>query len=209
MSGKLVGALLERDLPPHEMLIGVAYAQHGNDRGGAIFPSIGLIAWETGRSPRTVQRVTRSFEERGLLVKVRSAAGRRANEYRMDVEAIPSKPIYVSRKAARGDTHDTPTDDPEVTPVTRTGDTDDARGDTGDALGVTPVSPKPSGNLHRNLQGIPSRAGVTVSNKDELEHTLIELTDTYRSASTQAQRDRVARHMLRVEEQLVDKAVAA
>ena len=57
-----------QDLSLSEKLILLAYADHARHDGTHIWPSRGTVARMSGCSPRTVQRVTQSLQERGMLL---------------------------------------------------------------------------------------------------------------------------------------------
>lgn len=79
------------ELTHSQMLVALALADHGDDAGGNIFPSLGHIAWKCGYDKRQVRRIVRRLETTGLLVKVAEGSGTRAAEYRLDVSAGTSK----------------------------------------------------------------------------------------------------------------------
>lgn len=87
MSIKLVSQVWELDLPRNEKLIALALADHGDDDGAYIFPSVPRIAWKTGYEERQVQTILRALEARGLIRVVAYPKGGRgkATEYKMDI----------------------------------------------------------------------------------------------------------------------------
>jgi len=69
MSVKVMGLVWDLELPRNEKFILLAYADHANHEGKNVFPSVKLIAKKTGYDHRSVQRITRKLENRGLLLE--------------------------------------------------------------------------------------------------------------------------------------------
>lgn len=71
----------------NEMLLLLALADHANDAGDRIYPSVETMAAKTRLSERTVQYLLRRIEERGWLEMVERGGGRgHAARYRIPVE---------------------------------------------------------------------------------------------------------------------------
>jgi len=68
MSVKIMGLVWDLDIPQNEKFVLLAYADHADHNGDNMFPSVALVAKKTGYSERSVQRTTRSLEEKGYLV---------------------------------------------------------------------------------------------------------------------------------------------
>jgi hypothetical protein len=143
MSGKLMGALFGLELTKAQRAVAIALADHGNDDGSSIFPSLGLVAWKVELSERQVQRILRKLEQIGLLVKVAEASQHRPVEYRMHVSATPARPAYDPNP--RGDTQMSPLKGRHV-PAEENGrgDISTLRGDISSPRGDTQMSPEPS-----------------------------------------------------------------
>jgi len=122
MSIKLMAEVWTRNLPHAEQSILLALADHADDEGGSVFPSVGLVAWKTGYSTRQVQRIIRKLEVDGALTLVKTAVRYRANEYRIDLEAVAVK------APLRGD---------NMSSLDETGVTSTPSGVTTEAPGVT------------------------------------------------------------------------
>ena len=104
MSIRLMSMVWELQLSHAEQSVALAMADHADDDGSKIFPSIARIAWKTGYSERQVQRIIVNLVDKRLLIVVFPPSQHRATEYRMDIDAIPPKPPFVSQKrSARGD----------------------------------------------------------------------------------------------------------
>ncbi len=94
MSVKIMGLVWEADLPHDEKYVLLAYADHADHQGRHIFPSVGLVAWKTGYSPRQIQRITRDLQNRGILVPD-GVGPKGVNRFRIDVEAFPHQAPFV------------------------------------------------------------------------------------------------------------------
>jgi len=152
--GQVFGLKLSRS----ERDVLVALADHANDDGTSARPSVGLLAWKIGLSPRQVQRVIGQLEKRGLITAVahRNGGRGRATEYRIDLSHAERKPLYNSR----------PKDDIRPSPfIEKKGDISDPervtsgveKGDISSAKGDIQVSPQPS------LEPPPERTAKCVS----------------------------------------------
>lgn len=180
MSIRLMSMIFER-YPEggSEMLLALAMADHANDDGARIWPSLDELARKTRQSRRTVQRQIAKMLASGWLEQVRTATGRpgATNEYRVRPawvagEALPATgvkvtPVEESPELPRGDTL-TPVEAPEVvhtgdrvTPVGEgeRGVTRDARGVTSDERGDTAMTPESSGTIS-NHTPLPPDGGA-------------------------------------------------
>jgi len=68
MSVKTMGLVWDLDIPQNEKFVLLAYADHADHNGRNMFPAVATIAKKTGYSERSVQRTTRSLEQKGYLV---------------------------------------------------------------------------------------------------------------------------------------------
>jgi hypothetical protein len=93
-----------------------ALADHADDQGGSIFPSVARLAHKTGWSPRTVQRALRRLVDRGMLIQVAEAHAQRPREYRLSFRGLARKHAFGPRKDASEGCHHTVTPDSAVTP---------------------------------------------------------------------------------------------
>lgn len=117
------------DLPTSEKMVLLVIADHADDEGTNSWPSVATIARKASISPRQAQRLIKSLTEAGLLSVEEQAGGhremrddRRPNRYTVILDGATS---VTSRTVERGDMKQ-------------------SRGDTGDANGATPMTPKPS-----------------------------------------------------------------
>lgn len=74
-----------------EKLTLLKLADHADDEGGRVYPSIATVAFYTGQSERTVQRQVQHIQKLGWLVLVRKSKGQPGdtNRYRIPIELIP------------------------------------------------------------------------------------------------------------------------
>ena len=71
-----------------EKLVLLAMADHGNDEGRHVYPSVRKLALKTSLSERGVQNVLSKLRSEGILAIVTESNGSRANEYEIDVEML-------------------------------------------------------------------------------------------------------------------------
>lgn len=77
----------ELDLPPNKRLVLLAYADHADDDGDRVYPSLARIAHKTGYSVDQVRRLSQELVREGLMVLVEQGSGRgRPNRYRLALE---------------------------------------------------------------------------------------------------------------------------
>lgn len=88
-----VQRIWESGLKGDELLVAAILSMHGSPQGTDMRPSVATIAWWTSLSARTVQRVLKSFRNRGYLVVTREADNteHRATEYSWNFQALPGK----------------------------------------------------------------------------------------------------------------------
>src|SRR4051812_3602359 len=93
MSGRVMGELYKVKLPRHLRIVAQAYADHANDDGSGVWPSVGLIAWKTDLDRRTVQRHTRTLERLGVLPIVSTEDGK-STRRQVCLDHLEPKPPY-------------------------------------------------------------------------------------------------------------------
>lgn len=151
-----------------EMLLALALADHANDQGTGIYPSIASLAEKTRQSVRAVQYQLRAMEAAGWLILVNSGNGGRnqRREYRVSdlwikgadfaslksgaPEAGKGADIAPIASAEKGAIHDVK------------GATDDAKGANGDTKGCNGLHPhitviEPS-EPSRTVKGVRKRS---------------------------------------------------
>lgn len=121
-------------------VIAARLADHADDEGRGIWPSVERVAAQCNTSPRTVQRTLAAFVEEGILkVVAEGGKGRRSTthyDFSMTVlTALPLARWVPDHANSKGDTVSPLENEAEIK-----GDTDDAKGDTDDALGCHGVT---------------------------------------------------------------------
>jgi hypothetical protein len=120
MSGKIMGQVWDLDLPTNEQLVLLAMTDHADHLGENIWPSVGLIAWKTGYSERTIQRLIKSLLKKDIL-KIQKRRPGKTTIYCTAFENAPLRPPYKSEQTpdidVTPDTKDvTPTPDTQMSP---------------------------------------------------------------------------------------------
>ncbi|WP_253947516.1 helix-turn-helix domain-containing protein [Paraburkholderia xenovorans] len=105
MSVKLMTAVFDR-YPEGggEMLVALKLADHADDDGTHIYPSINYIAEKTRQSPRAVQYQIRRMQQTGFLLLVANAGGGRgrAREYRINPDWINGAELAPIPSGSKG-----------------------------------------------------------------------------------------------------------
>lgn len=98
MSVRAITEVWSREVPPRLLTTALALADHADHEGRNAFPSVGLLAWKTRASRRTVQRHLRELEATGFIYATGYAGGGfgRATRYAFDFEKLEMKPPYRS-----------------------------------------------------------------------------------------------------------------
>jgi hypothetical protein len=116
MSVKIMGAVFDADLEPHLKLVLLAYADRASHDGGGVYPSNGLVAWQTGYSSRQIQRHKRTLLDLGILELVgQKQMGPHLwlPEYQVIVEKLPTRPAWGVTPEVGDDVEDIGGDDVE------------------------------------------------------------------------------------------------
>ena len=93
MSGLISGAVWGLALPRVERDVLLAMADHADQNGENVRPSLALVAWKTDYSTRQVQRIQKILRDKGILIVMRESRRHgRPTEYRIDLDAAPKKP---------------------------------------------------------------------------------------------------------------------
>ncbi len=125
MSVKVMGSVWDSSLSRDEKYVLLSYADHAAHDGTSIYPSVKRMSWKTGYSTRSIQRITRTLETKGILVPDGNGP-HGVNRWRIDIDKLPQRPPYQSE---RGD---------KMTPLeTAGGDNLSGGGDKNDTEGVT------------------------------------------------------------------------
>ena len=86
MSVKQMGMVWDLDLPANKKFVLLAYADHADDEGGSVFPSLARVAHKTGYSRDQVRRISKELREANLMVLVEKATHNRPAEYRLTLD---------------------------------------------------------------------------------------------------------------------------
>jgi SOS-response transcriptional repressor LexA len=158
MSVRVMSLVWEFDLPTSEKMVLLVIADHADDGGMNAWPSIATIARKASVSPRQAQRLVKALADSGFLFVEGQAGGtremrddRRPNRYTVNLNGVSP---MSSRTGERGDTGG-------------------SRGDTHDANGVTPMSPKPS--IEPSLIEPP----ISIAHRQILAEQFDEFWDVY------------------------------
>lgn len=88
------------DLPRNEILVLLAFADHAND-DGIMWPSYDRVAWKTGCSRKTVERMVKDLSGRGILVRQPGPTGRGYTQiFRIVLERATRKPAFVPERSS-------------------------------------------------------------------------------------------------------------
>lgn len=141
MSGYAAGLVWRSNLAADLKPVAAVMADHGNDEGDVIWPSMARLAWMLGRSERAVQTAVRRLEELRVIRCVANVHGGRGltRHYVLDFACLPQRLSWREIRAARkGEVHDNGDRKGEV--HGRKGEVHDAE----DPKRVKPTSPEPS-----------------------------------------------------------------
>lgn len=96
MSVKQMTLVWELDLDPNLRLLLLALADHADDEGNNVYPSVEHLAWKVGYSGRQVRRNLQILrDEMKVLELVESGGGRgKSNRYRLHLDACEYKQPY-------------------------------------------------------------------------------------------------------------------
>ena len=83
----------EKQVDHPEQAILLALADHADDDGSSVYPSVEYIAWKTGYSARQVRRIQNGLREQGVLVVVQASPGRTV-EHRLNLTVLPQKAAF-------------------------------------------------------------------------------------------------------------------
>lgn len=188
-----------------EMLLALALADHADDEGKHIFPSVPNLAVKSRQSERSVQRYLRKMEEDGWLICVRRSRGGpyRTSEYRINqrwIDGIEYAHLKVVDKAIvihNGDNLSPLENDLTVTPMALTVTPVSVNGD----IAVSPESSLTIKNHHLSARAsadesisqppdpmeavvdVLQRAGVQVSSGNQALRDLLHQGLTVREAA--------------------------
>jgi hypothetical protein len=126
-----MGGVWELDLPAPQKIVLLALADHADHEGRNVRPSLDLVAWKTGYSPRQVQRVVHELTQKGIL-RIMVEGGGRGNPTHYAIDLTKGDKLAPFRKT-KGDIYDAE----KVT-------SEHVKGDIYDIKGDIAMSPEPS-----------------------------------------------------------------
>jgi hypothetical protein len=105
MSVRVMGEVFYMEMEPNEKLVLLCYADHADDDGHSVFPSIAKIAKKSNYCERQVQIITRALEKKGFLLPDGSGP-HGTNKWIISMGGAKTAPVNPSA----------PTGEPECTP---------------------------------------------------------------------------------------------
>ena len=97
MSVRIMAEVWDTNLPPHQKLVLLAYADHANDEGTSIYPGEDLMVRKTSYSAGNIRRVTRDLIDEGILERV--SKGHRGQRAVSKIETTVLR--YIAAQYAR------------------------------------------------------------------------------------------------------------
>jgi hypothetical protein len=152
MSIKLMARVWERSFTHAQQAIMLALADHADDDGSHVYPSLRRIAWKTGYSLRQVKRIIGELRRSGALILVAPPRRGRGTEYQIRLEAASGKTAYTT--TTQGD-KTSPQRPPDAVTSATVGVTFPAG--SGDISGHIEPSSEPSGETKPS----PARSAAT------------------------------------------------
>jgi hypothetical protein len=151
-----------------EMLVALKLADHAEDNGTHIYPSISYIAEKTRQSPRAVQYQIRRMQQTGFLLLVANAGGGRgrAREYRINPDWINGAELAPIKAGSKG-AENAPNE--KGAKQDGKGATDDGKGANESAKGRKAFAPESSGTTKESSENHqPARRAPRVALHSEL-----------------------------------------
>ena len=101
MSAKIIGWVWDANITDKtEKYVLSAYADHADENGGSIYPSVSLIAWKTGHSERYVRTIKARLISKGYMVQYDTSEFL-TPVYRIVKEALPAREKWQPVKQGR------------------------------------------------------------------------------------------------------------
>jgi hypothetical protein len=98
VSVKQMALVWELDLAPNKRLVLLAYADHADEHGNNVFPSLARIAHKTGYSRDQVRRISRELNDDQLMELVAPATSTKPAEYSLTLERGSKLPPLTPRR---------------------------------------------------------------------------------------------------------------
>jgi hypothetical protein len=188
----------DAQLPTAEKMILLVIADHADDDGRNAWPSIATIARKASMSDRQAQRYVKSLCDRGLVRCEAQAGGtrdmrddRRPNRYTINVRALVNGVTPVTSREPNG--------------VTLRA----SRGDTQGQNGVTPMSPKPSGEPSTEppylFPDAPRQVAAVAAPVCSAREITAHWVDTYRAVHGEDPAGQSVKRVAQAAKQLLDE----
>lgn len=168
-------AVWDSRLPHNQKFVLLAYADHANDEGGNIWPSITSTARKTGYSDRAVQKLTRQLTDLGILIDDGTHINN-VHRWRIDLQRLAA---YTPTEPPSGEQNSPPAAPPPPT--------DQPGGENHDNQAVNSTTPGGEQNSPKPTTE-PSTPTTEPSNDDD--DGLNHIPDT-RSSHSEKKRARV------------------
>jgi hypothetical protein len=95
MSIKLMSAVLAMGgVSCTKKMVLISLADHANDEGRSIYPSVEKTAQRVGLTARGTRKIIKDLVQDGFLIRVVKSHGYRTNEYRIDVEKLGQYAVH-------------------------------------------------------------------------------------------------------------------
>lgn len=99
MSVTQMAMVWQLDLSPNHKVVLLAYADHADDEGYNVYPSLGKIAWKTGYSRDQVRRITQHLVSKNLMQLEQKGVGRgNSDRYFLSLEKGSKLPPFRRRE---------------------------------------------------------------------------------------------------------------
>lgn len=99
MSVKQMSLVWDLDLAPNKRLVLLAYADHADDDGDNVYPSLPRIARKTGYGVDQVRRISRELVADGLMELVEAGVGRgNTHRYKLTLEKGSNLPPFEPKR---------------------------------------------------------------------------------------------------------------
>lgn len=100
MSVEQMGEVWKLDLAPNKRLVLLAYADHADDDGDNVYPSLGRVAHKTGYSRDQVRRISKELAEDGLMEPVSQddPDNNKPRRWRLTLENGTKTPPFKARR---------------------------------------------------------------------------------------------------------------
>lgn len=110
MSVRVMSQVWASDLGRDDKYILLCLADFGNDEGESIYPAVGYIVWKTGYSETQVKAILRKLRKSGLIGVAFEGSKYGTNQYKINIDLLPTRPPYSPPKKGRPEKGESETD---------------------------------------------------------------------------------------------------